>query len=383
MKFKRLLSSFLCAIMLVGTLTVSASAAELKSFSDVPSNHWAHNAIMDMVSMGLFAGTTTPDANGVGTFSPDSPMTRAQFVTVVTRYLYADELKAMENEFGKADVWFEYNYDVAIEHGIIKETEFEVADMGVAMSRQEMAMVLVRAAGEKGESAEKLIHTQRIADYDTIGGYYKDYVRQCYSMGMICGTDSKGTFNPNGTLNRAQAATVLYRLVDAGSRQQVDLSAPQAEVQQQAGAITIKEGQQSSRPAKAGDTIVKADGTKVVLKVGPNGVLGEGQGVAPDANLSVAKATSASSNFNKEGVFTYDRTKLGVLTDSLGKDLMNQTYMINKTTGEGHWTNEWNAIRADYPMPEANGTYDGQVSSDPYSLYVWYGIVGWISNFNQ
>ena len=49
----------------------------------------------------------------------------------------------------------------------------------------------------------------------------------------------------------------------------------EAQEEQQAGAITIKEGQQSSRPAKAGDTYVKADGTKVVLKVGPHGVLSE------------------------------------------------------------------------------------------------------------
>ena len=367
----------------IDSVTAQNKQAALKSFSDVGPGHWAHNAIMDMVRMGLFAGTTTPDANGVGTFSPDSLMTRAQFVTVVTRYLYNDELKAMQNEYGEPSYWFEYNYDVAIENGILKESEFSVESMSTPMTRQEMAMVLVRAAGEVGDHAEKLIPTQRIADYNTVGSYYKDYVRQCYSMGMICGTDSKGTFNPNGTLNRAQAATVLYRLVRADNRIEVDFSMPQAQVQQQATSTTINQGQATSRPAKAGDTIVKADGTKVVLKVGPNGVLGEGQGVAPDANLSVAKATSASSNFNKEGVFTYDRTKLGVLTDSLGKDLMNQTYMINKTTGEGHWTNEWNAIRADYPMPEANGTYDGQVSSDPYSLYVWYGIVGWISNFNQ
>ena len=352
----------------IDSVTAQNKQAALKSFKDVPAGHWAHNAIMKMVAQGLFAGTTTPDANGVGTFSPDSPMTRAQFVTVVTRYLYADELKAMENEFGKADVWFEYNYDVAIEHGIIKKTEFEVADMGVAMSRQEMAMVLVRAAGEKGESAEKLIHTQRIADYDTIGGYYKDYVRQCYSMGMICGTDSKGTFNPNGTLNRAQAATVLYRLVDAGSRQQVDLSAPQAEVQQQAGAITIKEGQQSSRPAKAGDTYVKADGTKVVLKVGPNGILGEGQGVAPDKNLKTEASGWTGDRFN------FIASKTGNLTDSLGNTLQNGRYIVNYTTGEGHWDTEWKVLMAKYPAPAKNGSYDGQISTDPYSLYYWDGI---------
>lgn len=367
MKFKRLLSSFLCAVMLVGTLTIPAFAAELKSFSDVPSNHWAHTPIMKMVAQGLFAGTTTPDANGVGTFSPNSPMTRAQFVTVVTRYLYADELKAMANEYGEPSYWFEYNYDVAIEKGILKESEFSVESMSTPMSRQEMAMVLVRAAGEKGEHAEKLIHTQRIADYDTIGGYYKDYVRQCYSMGMICGTDSKGTFNPNGTLNRAQAATVLYRLVDASSRQKVDLSTPQAEVQQQAGAITIKEGQPSSRPAKAGDTYVKADGTKVVLKVGPNGILGEGQGVAPDENLKMAGTAWTGPRFN------YSASDTGRIVDSLGNDIQNREYLVNFTTGEGHWDSEWNVIYSKYPKPTTPGSYDGQISSDPHSLYYWDG----------
>ena len=50
-------------------------------FTDVPSSHWAYKPIMNMVNKGIIAGTTTP-VNGVGTFSPDSPMTRAQFITV-------------------------------------------------------------------------------------------------------------------------------------------------------------------------------------------------------------------------------------------------------------------------------------------------------------
>ena len=364
-----------------------AAIGDLKGFRDVvkgDSNKagWAYDAIMDMVEMGLFAGTESPDANGYGLFSPNSPMTRAQFVTVVTRYLYNDELTKLSNEGVKGDYWYSNNYEVAVHNGLISEKEFSEADMVVAMTRQEMAMVLVRAAAEVGDYPEQLISTQRIADYSTVGSYYKDYVRQCYSMGMICGTDSKGTFAPMGTLTRAQAATVLYRLVRADNRIEVDFSMPQAQVQQTAGAITIKEGQQSSRPAKAGDTYIKADGTSVVLKVGPNGVLGEGQGVAPDENLSVAKNTTSSSNFNKSGKFTYNRSEIGVLTDSLGKDLMNQQYAVNDTTGEGHWTNEWNAMRANYPMPQANGTYDGQVSTDPYSLYVWDSLVGWMANYH-
>lgn len=344
----------------------------LKGFRDVikgDSNNagWAYDAIMDMVEMGLFAGTEKPDANGYGLFSPKSPMTRAQFVTVVTRYLYDAELKAMEAEDGEPSYWFEYNYELALEHGILKESEFSVEAMSTPMTRQEMAMVLVRAAAEKGEHAEQLVHTQRIADYNTVGGYYKEYVRQCYSMGMLCGIDNKGTFAPNEGLTRAAAATVLYRLVNSDNRIEVDFSVPQAQVQQQASGITIKEGQQSSRPAKAGDTVVKADGTKVVLKVGPHGVLGEGQGVAPDENLKMTGTTWTGPRFN------YNAGTTGRIVDSLGNDVQNQQYIVNYTTGEGHWLSEWNAIMKDYPTPSTPGSYDGQISTDPYSLYYWDG----------
>jgi len=115
MKFKRLLSIFLCAVMLVGTLTIPAFATELKSFKDVAADRWSHDAIMEMVGLGMFSGTTTPDANGVGTFNPTGTMTRAQYIVVVTRYLFNDELNAME----QGDYWYSNNYDLAVKHGLI------------------------------------------------------------------------------------------------------------------------------------------------------------------------------------------------------------------------------------------------------------------------
>ena len=142
----------------------------------------------------------------------------------------------------------------------------------------------------------------------------------------------------------------------------------EAQEEQQAGAITIKEGQATSRPAKAGDTIVKADGTKVVLKVGPNGILGEGQGVAPDKNLKTEASGWTGDRFN------FIASKTGNLTDSLGNTLQNGRYIVNYTTGEGHWDTEWKVLMAKYPAPAKNGSYDGQISTDPYSLYYWDGI---------
>lgn len=221
MKQKRFISLIL-SLSLAISLVTSAIASEIKSFSDVPSSFWAYDAIMDMVDRGMFAGTSTP-VNGVGTFSPNSVMTRAQFIVVLTRYLYGEQLMSMQS--APNDTWYANNYRVALEKGLLLPEELERGNLQEACTRQEMAMMLTRAAKlARGETAKNLVHESRIADYAIIDEYYRDYVVQAYSLGMITGTDSKGTFSPLGVLNRAQAATVIYRLVEPATRNPVYFS---------------------------------------------------------------------------------------------------------------------------------------------------------------
>jgi len=80
---KKLTGLFLSLVLTLSLSTV-AFAADL-SFSDVPSSDWAYPTIMRATELGLFKGTSTVDANGVGTFSPDNTMTRAEFITVCLR----------------------------------------------------------------------------------------------------------------------------------------------------------------------------------------------------------------------------------------------------------------------------------------------------------
>ena len=190
-------------------------------FSDVAPSSWYYTPVMKMTEMGLFSGTSTP-VNGVGTFSPDNTMTRAEFLTVITRYLFADELSKMGNS---GNVWYENNYKVAVNHGIVKESEFDLNGLAQSCNRQEMAMFLVRALEVQGEKAETLVDSLRIPDYNAASSNYKSYVLEAYSMGLLAGVDANGTFNPYGTLTRGQAATVLYRMIDKDSRISVNLVA--------------------------------------------------------------------------------------------------------------------------------------------------------------
>lgn len=192
----------------------------LKGFKDVPNaSFWAYDAVMSMTEMGLFAGTT-PSVDGVGTFSPNATMTRAQFLVVVTRALFAAELASAE----QGNTWYETNYNIAIKNGLITENDLGGFDeLNKPISREEMSYVMVNAMRYNGESTEKLIDKSAIPDYDTVGAYYTDSVLICYSKGIIAGVDMKGSFAPKMTVSRAQGATLIYRLLNPEVRVSVDL----------------------------------------------------------------------------------------------------------------------------------------------------------------
>ena len=206
---KRKIVSAALACALAASLSVPVLAADL-TFSDVPSDHWAAQPILEMTEQGLFSGTTAP-VNGIGTFAPDATMTRGAFLTVLNRWLFGDELDAMSVVPGAP--WWKNNYTLALQNGLLKDKELD-GDLDKAMSRQEMAVVLARAAQGLGLEPDTLVSESAIPDWYSIGEGYREGVRFSYSMGFIGGTDSNGTFNPNGTLTRAQAATVVYRLLE-------------------------------------------------------------------------------------------------------------------------------------------------------------------------
>ena len=141
MKLKNHISCLVLTAVILVSCTISTTAADIKSFSDVSPDHWAYNSIMATTSRGLFTGTSTP-INGIGTFSPDAIMTRAQFLVVLTAYLYPDEIKAASNTPGAT--WYSNHYSIALKHKLLNESELD-NDLTKNCTRQEMAMLLTRA----------------------------------------------------------------------------------------------------------------------------------------------------------------------------------------------------------------------------------------------
>lgn len=333
----------------------------LKSFSDVPPGRWSHIPVMNMVKAGLFNGVSEPDSQGVAQFSPDKEMKRSEFLTVVIRFLYSKSLAAMP----AGETWYANAYELARQNGILKANEFAYENLDRKITREEMTMILIRAVEAMGETIPDPVPLSAIADYTNIDPYYLTYVRQAFAMGLLTGYDEKGTFKPNNALTREQAPAVINRLLDPSTRANA-VGGDNDKVETYEDAITIYEGEtRSNRPAREGDIFVKKDGTQIVLKKGEYGVLGAGQGVAPDLGLMNGNSTVAK---NKK--FAYDNEHYS-FKDSLGNDIYNQLYQVNQITGEGHWEYEWDAIFYNYQYPEEDGTYEKQPSPDPYKLWYW------------
>ena len=88
------------------------------------------------------------------------------------------------------------------------------------MSRFDMAKLIARTMDYLGE--EKIENTDvyktALKDYDYIPDEYKDYVLQAYGKGVLSGYED-GSFHGDRKLTRAEASSVLVRLVDQSMRE--------------------------------------------------------------------------------------------------------------------------------------------------------------------
>ena len=143
-----------------------------------------------------------------GGFEPEGTLTRAQFVTVISRVAGAGVKGMSVDHFTDVPkkAWYmpyvAWGYDSGITKGM-SETTFEPER---AISRQELCTMLVRYAfSQEIELTEgKLTFT----DSKTIAKWAKEGVTYCVGEGLVNGMPD-GTFAPTESATRAQGAKIL------------------------------------------------------------------------------------------------------------------------------------------------------------------------------
>ena len=200
------------AIMLMGviavclTASIPAFAAE-RTFRDVPANYWAYADIERAYQDRVITGTSP------GMFSPEDDLTLAQFVTIMTRAFYQDELTGP----AAAGAWYSKSLAVANRHNLMEG--LRGYQMNACATRYQMAVIIANILKDQGckmpTDREILSASKKIGDNSKIPVSYRNAVATVVCLGIIQGTDHYGTFHGLATMKRSHAAVIYARTSDA------------------------------------------------------------------------------------------------------------------------------------------------------------------------
>ena len=209
----RILSVLLAAVLLVGMMPVALAATEL--YSDVPEDHWSAESVYRATELGIFKGI------GDGKFGRGQPISRAAFVTALVRLFGWEAVTPEKPTFTDVESgrWYYDAVETAVSNGAIPVSSktFRPSD---ELTRGEMAAMLMRALGYTSLAGSLADRPCPFTDVTVNRGF----IIMAYDMGIVSGMGD-GTFMPNASATREQAAAILVRLYDKLMIESVQMTA--------------------------------------------------------------------------------------------------------------------------------------------------------------
>ena len=189
------------------------SRGKLPKFSDVSQKQWFALWVDIAYNVGLVSGV------GDGRFNPNGTMTVAETLqlaaTIESRY--RDDSFHKSGQTGPN--WYTGAVNYCIASGIIKSGQFSQKDYTRPATRLEMAQIFAATSPVKNMPTLNNAIRVRASIPDILptsagaGAVYS-----LYEKGLLSGVDGKLTFNPSGTMTRAEAAALASRIARAEQR---------------------------------------------------------------------------------------------------------------------------------------------------------------------
>ena len=179
------------------------------SFRDVTSTHWAFDSVERAAELGLVTGYSD------GTFRPDTPVTRAQFVLMLWR-MCGKPAAAKAASFADASAdWYQDALSWAVEKGYVNGLSDTRFGPDAPITRQQAMAILFRLNG--GQRGTELtltgIYEQTFADSTTIAAWAKDATWWAVYHELVSGVGGS-RIAPEANASRAQIAAILLRYAD-------------------------------------------------------------------------------------------------------------------------------------------------------------------------
>jgi len=207
-KVTRVVSLVMLFVMVLSMVSIQAQSNRYKTkFNDVDDDHYASQYIELMSELGIINGY------GDGSFGPNDPVLREQFAKMMVITLGLELTKPSTGFFQdvQKNDW-SYTYIETARKYLTgyKSNNLDYFKPKEYAQREDMAVAIVKGLGLSVEGVDLSV-LDKFSDKVLISTNLKPYVAKAVSEGIMVGSDGK--FNPIGTLKRAEAATLLARLI--------------------------------------------------------------------------------------------------------------------------------------------------------------------------
>ncbi|HCC07426.1 MAG TPA: hypothetical protein DEP72_04620 [Clostridiales bacterium] len=203
-------------VLLMGII-INNSVIASGGFADVKEGDWYYGGVGRLIEKGIVAGF--PD----GTFKPSSSVQADQFIKMVLVGLGNTDIQ------NGTEYWASNYISKAKELNILTLEDFMIYHGNYnytrAITREEMAIIISRALTGTEANVINNIEDQKayatlIKEYSLILETSKSPIAEVYAKGILMGYPD-GYFKPYKGLTRAEATTVILRLIDVSERAQV------------------------------------------------------------------------------------------------------------------------------------------------------------------
>ncbi|RAV13341.1 X2-like carbohydrate binding domain-containing protein [Paenibacillus contaminans] len=184
-----------------------------KTFEDVPAGHWAYRMLKETAARHLVEGVSD------NAFEPSRDVNRAEFATLLVRMLGLETGGTVSFADVDPDAWYPGYVAAAAKAGLVNGTDTGLFAPERTITREEMAVMLVRAyalkQGSKNEQTP-IAPIAAFADRDLTSEWARQALDAAASLGLVAGR-SGDRFFPLGSTNRAEAAQAIYNLAKLDS----------------------------------------------------------------------------------------------------------------------------------------------------------------------
>ncbi len=174
------------------------------SFTDLPDDHWAAEAILALAEDGIIAGYVDD------TVRPGNNATRAEFTSMMSRLLGLRGVGELPFADTDENAWYAEDVSAAVAEGLVVgwDGNFRPDE---TITREEAMVIVAKAIERYGvEPVGDLSCLEAFSDAGQISDWAAEFAATLVSNGIIVGFD--GEIMPKANITRAEIAVILYQM---------------------------------------------------------------------------------------------------------------------------------------------------------------------------